>query len=235
MSFGFKTNKTILNLNSLYDQNRMSLVDIASLRKEYSKAALDLDSVDSSPFTQFRKWFDEATHAEVLEPNAMVLGTSSLEGLVTQRTVLLKAFDESGFVFYTNYHSRKARQIAENAQVSLLFPWYTLERQVAITGKAEKISTTESMKYFLSRPFGSQLGAWVSQQSKVISSRSILETKLHEMKQKFREGKVPLPDFWGGYRVVPDSFEFWQGRASRLHDRILYSSGPDWKTERLSP
>lgn len=212
----------------------MSLIDITSLRKEYAKATLDLDSVDDSPVLQFRKWFDEAIKAELLEPNAMVLGTSNGTS-ITQRTVLLKAFDEKGFVFYTNYHSRKAQQIIENPQVSLLFPWYALERQVAITGRAEKVSTAESMRYFLSRPFGSQLGAWVSQQSKVISNRSILETKLHEMKEKFQEGKVPLPDFWGGFRVVPDSFEFWQGRSSRLHDRIMYTERPDWKRQRLSP
>lgn len=211
-------------------------MDLASLRKEYTKASLDLETIADSPFEQFKKWFNEATQSELLEPNAMILGTVDENIQTTQRTVLLKAFDETGFVFYTNYTSRKSKHIALNDRVSLLFPWYGLERQVSITGKAEKVSSSESMKYFLSRPFGSQLGAWVSHQSKVISSRSILETKLHEMKEKFKEGKVPLPDFWGGYRVVPLSIEFWQGRPSRLHDRILYSaSGEDWKKERLSP
>lgn len=211
-------------------------MDLASLRQEYTQASLDVDSVADSPFDQFQKWFDEAINSQVLEPNAMVLGTADTSGLVTQRTVLLKAFDKHGFVFYTNYTSRKARQIKENNQVSLLFPWYALERQVAITGTAEKVSTAESMKYFLSRPFGSQLGAWVSHQSKVISSRSILETKLHEMKEKFKDGKVPLPDFWGGYRVVPTTVEFWQGRRSRLHDRILYTKeDATWSKERLAP
>lgn len=211
-------------------------VDIASLRKEYTQASLDVDSVADSPFEQFRKWFDEATNSRLLEPNAMILGTANKNGLVTQRTVLLKAFDDSGFVFYTNYTSRKAQQISENNQVSLLFPWFALERQVAITGTAEKISTGESMKYFFSRPFGSQLGAWVSNQSQVITSRSILESKLHEIKKKFSEGKVPLPDFWGGYRVIPSSIEFWQGRPNRLHDRILYLKvATNWNKERLSP
>lgn len=215
--------------------NRINL-DLASLRKEYTQASLDLDSVADSPFDQFRKWFEEATTGELLEPNAMVLGTANKNGLVTQRTVLLKAFDEKGFVFYTNYTSRKAQQINENNQVSILFPWLDLERQVSITGTAEKISTAESMKYFFSRPFGSQLGAWVSHQSQVITSRSILESKLNEMKEKFNKGKVPLPDFWGGYRIVPASIEFWQGRPSRLHDRILYTRlATHWNKERLSP
>lgn len=211
-------------------------IDLASLRKEYSRASLDLESVADSPFLQFQKWFEEAQKGELTEPNAMVLSTAGANGHITQRTVLLKAFDENGFVFYTNYTSRKAQQIAENNAVSLLFPWYQLERQVAVTGRAEKVSTAESVKYFMSRPFNSQLGAWVSQQSKVITSRSILEVKLHEMKEKFKEGKVPLPDFWGGYRIIPSSIEFWQGRPSRLHDRILYEhDNGSWIKKRLSP
>lgn len=211
--------------------------DISALRKEYAQASLDVADVAARPMDQFRRWFDEAVAAQLLEPNAMVLGTVNTHGQPTQRTVLLKAFDERGLVFYTNYSSRKARQITENNRVSLLFPWYALERQVSITGKAEKVSTTESLQYFLSRPVGSQLGAWVSQQSSVITSRSILEMKLHEMKEKFRDGKIPLPDFWGGYRIVPDTMEFWQGRPNRLHDRIFFSlSGKnEWKIERLSP
>ncbi|MEQ9220980.1 MAG: pyridoxamine 5'-phosphate oxidase [Cyclobacteriaceae bacterium] len=213
----------------------MSL-EVASLRKEYARESLDEKSVDKSPFNQFRIWFDEAIKAEVNEPNAMVLGTSDNQGMITQRTVLLKAFDEKGFIFFTNYKSRKAGQINENPKVSILFPWYILERQVAITGIAEKVSTSVSLKYFASRPFASQLGAWVSQQSQVITTRSILEMKLQEMKEKFKQGKVPLPDFWGGYRIVPDSIEFWQGRPSRLHDRILYTrKDEDWTIERLSP
>ena len=211
--------------------------DIADLRREYSQAALEIDSVATDPLTQFQKWFKEAQEAEVLEPNAMVLSTVDSQHRPFQRTVLMKALDSKGIVFYTNYKSRKAQQIEENNQVSVLFPWYALERQVLITGTAEKVSTKESMAYFASRPFGSRLGAWVSQQSQVISSRSILEMKLAEMKRKFKDGKVPLPDFWGGYRILPNSFEFWQGRKNRLHDRLMYSKedNRNWIIERMAP
>ena len=210
---------------------------IANLRKEYSRAALEIDSVAADPLTQFQKWFKEAQQVEVLEPNAMILSTVDTQHRPFQRTVLMKALDTRGIVFYTNYKSRKAQQIAKNNQVSVLFPWYALERQVLITGAAEKVSTRESMAYFASRPFGSRLGAWVSQQSQVISSRNILETKLAEMTQKFKDGKVPLPDFWGGYRIIPDYFEFWQGRKNRLHDRLMYSIDDEkgWKIERMAP
>ncbi len=209
--------------------------DIASLRAEYSKSQLSLDSVAADPHLQFRKWFDEAVSGELLEPNAMVLSTLGEKGPM-QRTVLMKALDASGIVFYTNYESRKAKHMERNPNVSVLFPWYALERQVLIAGEVEKISSAESFKYFVSRPFGSQLGAWVSQQSKVISNRSLLETKLAEMKEKFKDGKVPLPDFWGGYKIKPHYYEFWQGRKSRLHDRIQYSlKGSNWIIERLSP
>lgn len=210
-------------------------IDVAALREEYSGAELDLNSVDELPINQFRKWFEEAVSGELLEPNAMVLSTFG-DGTPDQRTVLMKAYDEKGIVFYTNYKSKKARQILDNSGVSLLFPWYGLQRQVKITGHATKISVGESMSYFASRPFGSQLGAWVSHQSEVITSRSILEMKLAEMKEKFKNGKVPLPDFWGGFRVVPDTIEFWQGRPNRLHDRIFYEkAGEGWTKSRLSP
>ncbi|MFY0599055.1 MAG: pyridoxamine 5'-phosphate oxidase [Cyclobacteriaceae bacterium] len=210
--------------------------DVANLRQEYTQAKLDLESTNPSPFLQFEKWFQEALSSELLEPNAMVLSTSNLEHQITQRTVLLKAYDENGFVFYTNYKSKKATQIEENPHVSMLFPWYGLERQVSITGIAKKVSSQESLKYFLSRPKGSQLGAWVSHQSRVISSRSILESKLEEIKSKFKSGEIPLPDFWGGYRIIPKTIEFWQGRANRLHDRLLYTSHEGtWNIERLSP
>lgn len=218
-------------------EQKRNMSNIADLRREYSQAALDIDSALSDPLKQFQQWFKEAQEAEVLEPNAMVLSTVDASHRPFQRTVLMKALDDKGIVFYTNYKSRKADQIEENNQVSVLFPWYALERQVLVTGKAEKISTKESMAYFASRPFGSRLGAWVSQQSQVISSRSILEMKLAEMKQKFKDGKVPLPDFWGGYRILPESFEFWQGRKNRLHDRLLYTSDEEanWKIERMAP
>lgn len=210
-------------------------IDVAALREEYSGADFDLDSAASSPFDQFKKWFEEAVSGDLLEPNAMVLATSGV-GFPDQRTVLMKAYDEKGVVFYTNYKSHKAQQIEEKSEVSLLFPWYGLQRQVKILGKASKVSTAESMAYFTSRPFGSQLGAWVSHQSQVISSRSILEMKLAEIKEKFKSGKVPLPDFWGGYRVEPVAFEFWQGRPNRLHDRLLYENeGTEWTLKRLSP
>ncbi len=211
--------------------------NIADLRKEYTKASLDIESVNSNPFQQFEKWFKEAQAGELLEPNAMVLSTVDAAGQPFQRTVLMKALDDEGIVFYTNYKSRKAQQIEGNNKVNILFPWYPMERQVAIQGIATKISTKESLNYFLSRPHGSQLGAWVSQQSEVISSRSLLEMKLAEMKQKFKEGKVPLPDFWGGYKIEPTSFEFWQGRQNRLHDRLIYQLDVDgnWKISRLSP
>ncbi|MCO6360423.1 pyridoxamine 5'-phosphate oxidase [Roseivirga pacifica] len=211
--------------------------NLADLRREYSLASLDIDSVDKDPMAQFRKWFEEAQKSELLEPNAMVVSTVDAEGQPFQRTVLMKAMDEKGIVFYTNYASRKAKQLGENPKISLLFPWYGLERQVAVVGTAEKVSTKESLQYFSSRPYGSQLGAWVSQQSKVISSRSVLEVKLAEMKRKFKEGKVPLPDFWGGYRIIPESIEFWQGRQSRLHDRLIYEKDEagNWNISRMAP
>lgn len=210
--------------------------DISSLRKEYSGATLDEQSVATSPTDQFRKWLEEAIHSELLEPNAMVLATSGTDNSPTQRTVLLKAYDDRGLVFFTNYTSKKARQIEKNPRVSLLFPWYGLERQVLVEGTASKITAMESFNYFVTRPFGSKLGAWISHQSEVITSRSILETKLEEMKRKFKDGKVPLPDFWGGYRVLPERYEFWQGRPNRLHDRITYSkTDTHWKIERLAP
>ncbi len=210
--------------------------DIASIRKEYTQSKLDEESILKNPFDQFDKWFKEALDSEITEPTAMVLSTVDSSAQPFQRTVLLKTFDKDGFVFYTNYESRKAEQVGSNPKVNILFPWYQLERQVAITGRVEKVSTKQSLKYFLSRPKGSQLGAWVSNQSEVISSRSVLETKLEQMKKKFKEGKIPLPDHWGGYRIIPSSFEFWQGRKNRLHDRFLYGIENDgWKVNRLAP
>ncbi len=206
-------------------------------RSEYTRGELDRDHLKPSPFDQFALWFQQAIEAKIVEPNAMSLATAGADLRPLVRTVLLKIFDQRGFVFFTNFESRKARQIAENANVSLLFPWLALERQVIISGSAEKVSKAESLAYFITRPRGSQLGAWVSEQSSVITTRSLLEQQWEAMKRKFGEGEVPLPDFWGGFRVVPREIEFWQGRPSRLHDRFLYTSQPDgsWKIDRLAP
>lgn len=212
-------------------------MNLADLRQEYRQATLDESTIDANPFVQFEKWMSEAMKAELLEPNAMTLATVDEQGCPDARTVLAKQFDERGLVFFTNYESKKARQMAQNSNVALLFPWIPLERQVTILGTIEKVSTAESLKYFITRPIASKLGAWVSPQSKVITSRSLLESKWQEMKAKFEDGEIPLPSFWGGYRVIPRSFEFWQGRRSRLHDRFRYTRQPDqtWQAERLAP
>ncbi|MBT8116467.1 MAG: pyridoxamine 5'-phosphate oxidase [Gammaproteobacteria bacterium] len=207
-----------------------------SLRSEWMKTGLDRHDLDPDPFRQFEYWFTQAIESGIPEPNAMTLATADASGQPWTRTVLLKLFDERGFVFFTNYESDKARQIAENNRVSLLFPWVALGRQVKIGGSAEKIPTTESVRYFTTRARGSQIGAWASPQSRVISSRSLLDTKVDEMKRKFARGEVPLPDFWGGYRVIPVEIEFWQARDSRLHDRFVYThSDGDWAIERRAP
>src|SRR5579872_3958269 len=172
-------------------------------RSEYTKSALDRASLNPCPFDQFALWFEQAVASKLIEPNAMSLATSGADQRPLVRTVLMKVYDKRGFVFFTNLESRKARQIADNPNVSLLFPWLALERQVIICGAAERVSTAETVVYFATRPRGSQLGAWVSPQSSVITTRSLLEQKLEEMKRKFTEGEVPVPSFWGGYRVVP--------------------------------
>ena len=212
-------------------------MDIIGLRQEYTKAHLDRDRLDADPIKQFQKWFEQAVKAELTMPNAMTLATAGKNGDVSARTVLLKTYDENGFVFFTNYNSKKARQIAENNQVALLFPWLQLERQVKIVGRASKISTAESLKYFITRPKGSQIGAWCSPQSDILSSRQVLEMKINEMKQKFANKEIPLPDFWGGFRVKPEIIEFWQGRSNRLHDRFQYSlkTAGKWQIDRLAP
>jgi pyridoxamine 5'-phosphate oxidase len=185
---------------------------------------------------QFEDWFQQACSAAIPEPNAMVLATVEADA-PTQRTVLLKIFDQQGFVFFTNFGSRKARQIGQNTNVCLLFPWYPLQRQVEISGQAHKISAAESLKYFATRPRGAQLGAWASPQSSVVKAPGLFEAKLDELKRKFADSVVPLPSFWGGFRVVPQRFEFWQGRPNRLHDRYQYSKQSDdcWLIERLAP
>lgn len=211
-------------------------MDLADFRKEYSDRGLRREELNADPVAQFSEWFQQATELSVHEPNAMTLATVDEEGMPFQRTVLLKYYDKDGFVFFTNYGSRKSKQIAINPKVSLLFPWITLERQVIIQGTAEKISTAESLKYFTSRPRESQIGAWVSNQSEVITSRKFLMQKLAEIREKFNHGEIPLPSFWGGYRVQPQSIEFWQGGPARLHDRFLYQKEDNtWNISRLSP
>jgi pyridoxamine 5'-phosphate oxidase len=212
-------------------------MNIGDMREDYTRGELHRRDLKPDPFDQFELWFEQACKSEVIEPNAMSVATVDAGGHPTLRTVLLKKWDKTGFVFFTNLESRKSRQIAVNPNVSLLFPWLALQRQVAINGTAERIPTSEVIAYFVTRPFGSQLAAWASPQSSVISTRSLLEAKWDEIKRKFREGHVPLPSFWGGYRVVPRDFEFWQGRHSRLHDRFLYTPKPEggWQIDRLAP
>ena len=214
-------------------------MDLSQFRREYLKGGLNKEDLEPDPQQQFSLWFEQARKTDVADPTAMILATVSAEGKPSQRTVLLKYYDERGYVFFTNFESRKAREIGENANVSLLFVWLELERQVQINGKAERISTAESAKYFMTRPKDSQIAAWVSSQSHKLSSRQILLQKFNEMKTKIGEGKVPLPSFWGGYRVIPEEIEFWQGRESRLHDRFLYvpsdASPSGWTVERLAP
>ena len=211
-------------------------MDLTFMRQGYQNEGLSKEELSPDPFLQFESWFKEANETEPI-PNAMSLATVNHSGSPMMRTVLLKLFDDNGFVFFTNYKSRKAEQISENQNVAVLFNWVALERQVSINGVAEKVERSESLKYFMGRPRGSQLGAWVSDQSSVLSSRKILEMKLDEIKRKFGENEIPLPEFWGGFRIKPKRFEFWQGRPNRLHDRFLYSKIDDesWKIERLAP
>ncbi len=211
-------------------------IDLAALRQNYGHAGLRRADLHPDPVEQFRRWFQQACDAQVLEPNAMVLSTTDGHR-PSSRTVLLKAFDQHGFVFFTNYGSRKANDIAQQPAVSLLFPWYGLQRQLAVLGQARRISRAESLAYFASRPFGSQIGAWVSQQSQVISSRNLLEQQWDHLRRRFSEGAVPLPESWGGFRVEPVELEFWQGRENRLHDRFRYrrSAEGSWQIERLAP
>lgn len=211
-------------------------MDIAHVRNEFTAhPPLMREDLLEKPVAQFERWFNEALSAGVVEPNAFVLGTCVAKRSF-QRTVLLKYFDENGFVFFTNYHSQKAQQITQNPQVSMLFPWFSLQRQVRIEGRAEKISSAQSLRYFLSRPKDSQIGAWSSPQSEVIDSRALLLNQWQNMKQRFAQGEIPLPDFWGGYRIYADYYEFWQGQPNRLHDRFRYRlDNQNWQIERLAP
>lgn len=209
---------------------------LAAMRLEYSSRKLSRSAASADPFEQFSRWFDEVLEAEIVEPNAMLLGTANAAGNPSGRIVLLKGVDKSGFVFFTNYESRKARDLAENPQCFLHFFWRELERQVAIYGLADRVSDLESDEYFASRPYESRIGAWASQQSRRIASRRELEARFEEFKRRYPGPDVPRPPFWGGFRVKPERFEFWQGRPGRLHDRLEYTFVEGkWRIERLSP
>lgn len=213
------------------------MADLSTMREEYTTKGLHRKDMDENPFKQFELWFNQAVEAKLIEPNAMTLSTVGTDLKPSQRTVLMKCYDEKGLVFFSNYGSKKSKQIEENPHVAVHFAWLGLERQLRIEGKIEKISKSASLKYFLSRPRGSQIGAWVSHQSEVVTSRSILEEKFDQMRSKFATGEIPFPDKWGGYLIRPSLFEFWQGGRDRLHDRFEYILEEDdsWKIQRLEP
>ena len=212
-------------------------MDLSAFREEYLKDTLHRADLAATPYEQFDRWFRQALESGIPEPNAMSVATVGAGGMPSLRTVLLKYYDDRGYVFFTNYTSRKAREIEQNAEVCMMLPWVALERQIIVYGRAERISRAETLKYFLSRPRESQLGAWVSHQSQVISTRKLLMMKLQELKNKFANGQVPLPDFWGGFRIVPHHMELWQGGPGRVHDRFMYSLQADgsWEIARLQP
>ncbi|MFF7648302.1 pyridoxamine 5'-phosphate oxidase [Streptomyces sp. NPDC007983] len=209
------------------------------MREHYRAAGIDETALGDTPFQQFTRWFQEAVGSGLYEPNAMVVGTADAAGRPSSRTVLMKSFDERGFVFYTNYGSRKGRELAGNPHVSLLFPWHPIARQVIVTGVAHRTGRDETAAYFRTRPHGSQLGAWASAQSSVVGTREELDRAYAELVDRYPPGEqVPVPPEWGGFRVVPEAVEFWQGRENRLHDRLRYVRTPDgegWRIERLSP
>lgn len=210
--------------------------DIADIRREYTRGGLRRSDLPANPLNLFERWLKQACDAKLADPTAMSVATVDEHGQPYQRIVLLKHYDEKGMVFYTNMGSRKAHHLENNPRISLLFPWHMLERQVMVLGRVEKLPALEVLKYFHSRPKDSQIGAWVSKQSSRISARGVLESKFLELKQKFQNGEVPLPSFWGGFRVVIDSVEFWQGGEHRLHDRFFYQRQDEgWQIDRLAP
>lgn len=213
------------------------VLDLQSLRTEYTKGGLERDDLHENPIEQFKRWMQQTIDAQLPDPNAMTIATVDASGQPSQRIVLLKNLDEKGFVFYTNLRSRKSQELKQNPKVSLHFPWYFLERQVKVCGVVEQLSSAEVLKYFVTRPRDSQLGAWASQQSRPISSRALLMQQFEAMKNKFAKGEIPVPDFWGGFRVKPHQIEFWQGGEARLHDRFEYNLQPDssWTIQRLEP
>ena len=210
--------------------------EISKLRKEYSLTELRKKNVSKNPFEQFSTWFQDAVNSKIEEPNAMILATAGKNIVPSLRVVLLKGVDEKGLIFYTNYNSQKGRELSENPNASLLFFWLPLERQIRITGKVVKLDEKESLKYFQTRPYESQIGAWASKQSEALDNRIELEKKFEKYKSLFKEGNVPLPPNWGGIKLIPQTFEFWQGRESRMHDRIQYNKrNNNWDLSRISP
>jgi pyridoxamine 5'-phosphate oxidase len=213
------------------------MIELQDIRRDFRKGTLSREDLLNNPIEQFQHWMNQALTTDLTDPTAMVLATTARDGQVSQRVVLLKGLDERGFVFFTNYESRKAREIASNSKVSLHFPWFAIERQVMICGVAEKITVEESKAYFQSRPRDSQLAAWASPQSRVLNSRDVMMQQLEALDKKYADTDIPLPEFWGGYRVRPCQIEFWQGGANRLHDRFMYSlqAGGHWQIDRLAP
>ncbi len=214
-------------------------MNLADLRRDYARAALDLEHTDPDPMAQFGAWFTEAESSQLLEPNAMTLATATAEGRPSARIVLLKGYDARGFAFFTDYRSRKGRELGENPQAALVFFWGELERQVRIIGSVVPLSPEESWAYYRTRPVGSRVGAWASHQSAVLTDRAVLEARVAELTTEYAGREIPLPSHWGGYRLAPTEIEFWQGRSSRLHDRIQYTHTPapeqGWHRVRLSP
>ena len=212
-------------------------LQLEDFRREYTQGGLELDQLADNPLEQFDCWMQQTIKSGIPDPNAMTIATVDATGQPSQRIVLLKHLDEKGFVFYTNLNSRKAQELKQNPRISLHFPWHFLERQVKVCGVVEPLSKTEVLKYFVTRPRDSQLGAWASQQSKPISSRALLMQQFESMKHKFSKGEIPVPDFWGGFRVKPHQIEFWQGGAARLHDCFQYNLQADgvWSIQRLEP